>query len=60
MKNIDLRFLISDKGIRYKDIAVVMGIRKDSLSRLMSKELSEKSRERIMCAIQVIEEARNG
>ena len=58
MKNIDLRFLISDKGIRYKDIAVVMGIRKDSLSRLMSKELSKKSRERIMCAIQTIEEAR--
>ena len=60
MKNVDVRFLVSDKGIRYKDIAAVMGIRKDSLSRLMSRELSKRSRDRIMQAIQTIEDARNG
>ena len=60
MKNIDIRFLVSDKGIRYKDIAAVMGVKNTSLSRLMRSELSEKSRERIIHAIQVIEDARNG
>lgn len=60
MKNIDIRFLISDKGIRYRDLAAVLGIRNDSLSRLMSKDLSTKSRDRIMQAIQTIEDARNG
>lgn len=59
MKNLDIRMTVSEKGIRYKDIAVVMGIRKESLSRMMRSELTPDQRSRIQYAIQVIEDARN-
>ena len=59
MKNLDIRMTVSEKGIRYKDIAVVMGIRKESLSRMMRRELTPDQRGRIQYAIQVIEDARN-
>ena len=60
MKNLDIRMTVSEKGIHYKDIAVVMGIRKESLSRMMRSELTPDQRSRIQYAIQVIEDARNG
>lgn len=58
MKNFDIRMTVSEKGIQYKDIAVVMGIRKESLSRMMRSELTPDQRSRIQYAIQVIEDAR--
>lgn len=60
MKNLDIRMTVSEKGIQYKDIAVVMGIRKESLSRMIRSELTPDQRSRIQHAIQVIEDARNG
>ena len=59
MKNFDIRMTVSEKNIRYKDLATIMGIRKESLSRMMRSELTPDQRSRIQYAIQVIEDARN-
>ena len=59
MKNLDIRMTVSEKNIRYKDLATIMGIRKESLSRMMRSELTPDQRSRIQYAIQVIEDARN-
>ncbi len=56
MKNVEIRCLISDLGIRYKDVAAVMGINRTSLSRLMREDLSERSKRRILNAIESIEQ----
>ena len=58
MKNLDIRMTVSEKGIRFKDIATIMGIRKESLSRMMRSELTPDQRSRIQYAIQTIEDAR--
>ena len=55
MQNLDIRLLVSKKRIYYKDIASVMGIQKTSLSRILSKELKPKQREKILFAINTIE-----
>ncbi len=51
MENIDIRILVSDSGLTYKDIAKEIGIHRGSLSRLMSRQLSPENRIRIMTAI---------
>lgn len=55
MENLDIRLLVSDKGIYYKDIAAVLGVNRTSVSRMMRKELNPKQRERILYAISCIE-----
>lgn len=55
MKNIDIRMIVSDKGITYRQIAASMRVTPCHLSRLMGKELSSKQRDRILNAIDTIE-----
>ena len=52
MENIDIRIMISDLGLKYKDIARVIGITPPWLCRLMKKPLSLKDRVRIIDAIE--------
>ena len=56
MKNLDIRMTVSEKRIHFKDIAVILGIRPESLSRMMRNELTPEQRSRIQYAIQVIED----
>lgn len=51
MKNIDIRLIVSDKGLTYKKLAAEMGISHEHLSRVMSKELKPNMRTRILNAI---------
>lgn len=59
MKNLDIRLLVDEKGIYYKDIAAVLGLHHTSISRMMSKELKPKQREKILYAISCIEARRS-
>lgn len=59
LTNLDIRLIVSEKGIYYKDIAAVLGLHHTSISRMMSKELKPKQREEILYAISCIEERMN-
>lgn len=52
MKNLDIRILVSEKGLKYKDIADQMNISRQHLSRLLRKDLTIGNKLRIMAAIQ--------
>ena len=56
MENLDVRLLVSENHIRYKDIAKKMGISPVWLSTQLRYELSLVTKERI---IQAIEELKN-
>lgn len=56
MKNLDIRMTVSEKGLHFKDLATIMGVRPESLSRMMRSELTPDQRSRIQYAIQVIED----
>lgn len=51
MQNLDIRVLVSDANLKYKDIAAQMGISKWWLSKLMSHELTKENRSKVMRAI---------
>ena len=57
MKNMDIRLLVGEKGLHYKDIAKKMGVLNTSLSRMMGKDLKPAQRARILFAIQEMEKA---
>lgn len=59
MENLDLRILISQQGIRYKDIADEMNISREWLSRLMRFPLSTENRLRILRAVEKLKGAEN-
>lgn len=59
MENLDIRLMLSDYKIRHIEVARELGIKKSSFSRLMSKPLSERSRVRVMAAIDRILERRS-
>lgn len=52
MENIDIRTMVYDSGVHYKEIAEEMGICPEHLSRLMKEELSQKNKIRIIDAIE--------
>lgn len=52
MKNIDIRLLVDEKGLKYKDIAKVLHITPEWLSRVLRDELSEERRYWILQAIE--------
>lgn len=56
MTNLDIRLAVSDKGLTYRQIAAEMGITPEYLSRLMSKDLKPGMRERILNAIDRLED----
>lgn len=55
MKNIDIRMIVSDKGLTYRQIASEMGITAAHLSRVMGADLKPIMRLRILNAIDKLE-----
>lgn len=51
MENIDIRLMVAELGLKYRDIAEEMNISPTWLSALMRKPLSEHDRVRIIGAI---------
>ncbi len=52
MKNLDIRMIVSENGLKYKDIADEMNVSPEWLSRLMRKNLTIDNKVRIMGAIE--------
>ena len=52
LKNLDIRMIVSEKGLKYKDIADEMNISPEWLSRLMRNTLTIDNKVRIMGAIE--------
>lgn len=52
MKNIDIRMLVSDHGLKYKDIADKLNITPEWLSRLLRNDLTPENKIRITRAIE--------
>lgn len=59
MKNLDIRIMVSESGIRYQDIAEKMGIGRVWLSKLMSRELSPERRQQIKQAVMELKDDRD-
>lgn len=55
MKNLEIRMLVSDCNLKYRDVAREIGISPEWLSRLLRKELSPENEDRILKAIEVLE-----
>lgn len=55
MKNQDVRRLVADCKLKYKDVAKEMRITPEWLSRLLREDLSPKNRERVLSAIGELE-----
>lgn len=51
VRNLDIRVMVSESGLRYTDIAKQMGISRVWLSNLMRYELTTENREKILRAI---------
>ncbi len=54
MRNLDIRVMVSESGLRYKDIARELGISQQYLSLLMRYDLTPENRERILRAIEAL------
>lgn len=52
MKNLDIRMIVSDSGLKYKDVADEMNITPEWLSRLLRNNLTPENKIRIMGAIE--------
>lgn len=59
MKNLDIRIMVSENHIRYKDIAKKLKISHTYLSTLMRYELTPVMRERIVRAIEELKDDKN-
>ena len=51
MKNLDIRMLVSEKRLKYRDIAAEMNISREWLCRLLRNELTPENKVRILKAI---------
>lgn len=51
MRNLDIRIIVSESGLLYKDVARQMGISRVWLAKLMRYDLTPANKERIMKAI---------
>ena len=51
MKNLDIRILVSENGLKYRDVAAEMNISSQHLSRLLRYELTPENKIRVMRAI---------
>lgn len=57
MRNLDVRIIVDESGVTYKQIAKELGITPEWVSRLMAEELTSANRERILAALERIKEA---
>ncbi len=55
VKNLEIRMMVSECNLKYRDVAKAIGISPEWLSRLLRKELSPENRERILRAIEELE-----
>ena len=51
MRNLDIRVMVSESGLKYTDIAKQVGISRQYLSLLMRYDLTAQNREKILKAI---------
>lgn len=58
VKNLDIRMIVAENGLRYKDIAKVIGISPEWLSKLMRETLTIENRLRILGAIERLKQAK--
>ena len=58
IENLDIRTAVHDKGILYKDIADILGITPEYLSRFLRYPLSDEKKQEIFYAINKIETER--
>ena len=59
MNNLDIRLMVAESGIKYKDIAKKIGISATYLSTLMRYELTPVMRDLIVRAIEELKDDRN-
>jgi len=59
LENLDIRIMVAENHIRYKDIAEVMGISPVWLSTQLRYELSPVTKERIIQAIKELKDDKN-
>ncbi len=59
MRNLDIRVMVSESGLRYIDIAKQMGISRVWLSNLMRYDLTTENREKILKAIRELKGERD-
>lgn len=59
MVNKQIRELIFESEITYRQVAAVIGISHEHLSRLLSKELNDRNRERILNAVEQVRTAKS-
>ena len=52
VKNLDIRLLVSDSGLKYRDVADELNISPEWLSRLLRNDLTPENKIRIMGAIE--------
>ena len=60
MKNLDVRVMVSDSGLKYKAIAKELGISPEWLSKLMKHTLTVDNRARIIAAIKKLKGESDG
>ena len=60
MKNLDIRMLVSDHGLKYKDVADEMNITPEWLSRLLRNNLTPENKIRILKAIRQLQTSDSG
>ena len=54
LENLDIRRLIVERGLQYKQIADVMGVRPDTLSRSMRHKLTQAKKACILAAVEAL------
>jgi len=59
LNNLDIRLMVAESGIKYKDIAKKIGISATYLSTLMRYELTPVMRDRIVRAIEELKDDKN-
>jgi hypothetical protein len=59
VRNLDIRVMVSESGLRYIDIAKQMGISRVWLSNLMRYDLTTENREKILKAIRELKGERD-
>ena len=59
MNNLDVRLMVSDAGIRYRDIAKAMNVTPEWLSKLLRDPLSAYNKSRVLDAIESVKRDRS-
>lgn len=59
MNNLDVRMIVFENGLKYKDIAKELGISREWLSRLLRNNLSDANKSRIMKAVESLKQSKN-